>query len=74
MAKRHRHRHTKKRGKSLINKTMNMTQNVSKKYMPKVKSGLENVGEKVITTSKKSVPALQRYTRKFLSLFTRKRR
>ena len=72
MAKRHRHRHTKKRGKSILNKTLAITQNTSKKYMPKVKSGLENVGEKVIKSGKQSIPFLQRMTRKIFSAFSKK--
>jgi len=40
--------------------------------MPKVKSGLENVGSKVVKTGEKSVPFLQSMTRKFFSMFTGK--
>jgi hypothetical protein len=37
--------------------------------MPKVKSGLENVGSKVVTKTEKSVPYLQQMTRKFFDMF-----
>jgi hypothetical protein len=48
--------------------------------MPKVKTGLEDVGSKVTSTAKKSVPMLQQASRKFFGLFgigkskTKKRR
>jgi hypothetical protein len=67
----------------MINKTIDQTVSVakttSKKYMPKVKSGLENVGSKVVKTGEQSIPFLQRMTRKFFGMFstksnTRKRR
>lgn len=62
-----------------VSKSVSMIKGTSKKYMPKVKSGLENVGSKVVTTSKKSVPFLQKMTRKALGMFgiksaSRKRR
>ena len=67
--------------KNMINKavgqTVSITKSTSKKYMPKVKSGLENVGSKVVKTGTQTVPFLQRMTRKFFGLFsgkTRKRR
>jgi len=69
---RHRHRQRRSR-KNIINKTLEQSVSVAKttsqKYMPKVKSGLENVGSKVITTGQQSVPFLQRMTRKFLEMF-----
>jgi hypothetical protein len=76
MAKRSRHHSRKHKGKgrSIINKTMSIAENTSKRYMPKVKSKLENVGENVIKTSKKSIPFLQRMTRKLFSAFSRKKR
>ena len=37
--------------------------------MPKVKTGLENVGSNVINSSKKTVPFLQKITRKAFSVF-----
>lgn len=66
----------KKSSKNIINKTINQTVSVakstSKKYMPKVKSGLENVGSKVVKTGEQSIPFLQRMTRKFFGIFTGK--
>ena len=62
--------------KNLINKTVEQSVSVvkstSRKYMPKVKSGLENVGSKVVKTSEQSVPFLQQMTRKFFSMFSGK--
>lgn len=70
-SKRHSRRHSKRR--SLVNRTLSesvsVVKNTSKKYMPKVKSGLETVGAKVTTTAKSSVPMLQQATRKFFGLF-----
>ena len=76
---RHRHRKhnsSKKRtNKNIINKTVgqgvSIVKSTSRKYMPKVKSGLENVGSTVI---EKTVPYLQRLTRKFFGLFSGKTR
>ena len=62
--------------KNLINKTVEQSVSVvkstSKKYMPKVKSGLENVGSKVVKTGEQSVPFLQQMSRKFFSMFSGK--
>jgi len=75
---RHRHHRSSRRNtkKNIVNKTIDQTVSVakttSKKYMPKVKSGLENVGSKVVKTGEKSVPFLQSMTRKFFSMFTGK--
>jgi hypothetical protein len=70
---RHRHRRSSKR--NFINKTIDQSVSVvkstSKKYMPKVKSGLENVGSKVVRTGQKSVPFLQNLTRKFFGMFSK---
>lgn len=79
MAHRRHHRsarRNKKSSKNILNKTINQTvsvaQSTSKKYMPKVKSGLENVGSKVVKTGEQSIPFLQRMTRKFFGMFTGK--
>jgi hypothetical protein len=78
---RHKHRRSSKRSsKNILNKTISQTVSVaqkftkstSKKYMPKVKSGLENVGSKVVKTGEQSIPFLQRMTRKFFGMFTGK--
>jgi hypothetical protein len=76
------HRRTHRNSsKNIVTKTLGKgvttVKATSKKYMPKVKTGLENVGSKVITTTKKSVPFLQGVTRKFFGMFglkTRKNR
>jgi hypothetical protein len=69
-------RHSKRHSKSIINKTVDQTMSVvkttSKKYMPKVKSGLENVGSKVVKTGEQSIPFLQQMTRKFFGMFSTK--
>jgi len=75
----HRHRkHTsskRRTNKNMITKTVgqgvSIVKSTSRKYMPKVKSGLENVGSTVI---EKTVPYLQRLTRKFFGLFSGKTR
>jgi hypothetical protein len=63
--------------KNIINKTfdrsINVVRSTSKKYIPKVKSGLENVGSKVVSTSSKTIPFLQNVTRKFFGLFSTKK-
>ena len=83
MAHRRRHSRRKRSRRNIVDKSVSnsvsMIKGTSKKYMPKVKSGLENVGSKVVTTSKKSVPFLQKMTRKALGMFgiksaSRKRR
>ena len=55
--------------KKTFSKGVYMVKNTSKKYMPKVKSGLETVGSKVTSTAEKSVPMLQSASRKFFGLF-----
>jgi len=55
--------------KRTLSESVSVVNNTSKKYMPKVKSGLESVGSKVTTTAKSSVPMLQQATRKFFGLF-----
>ena len=52
-----------------LSKGVSIVKNTSKKYMPKVKAGLEVVGSKVATTAKKSVPMLQTASRKLLGMF-----
>jgi hypothetical protein len=55
--------------KKTLTKGVSIVKNTSKKYMPKVKAGLEDVGATVTNTAKKSVPMLQQASRKFFSLF-----
>jgi hypothetical protein len=67
------HRRTRRNtSKNIVTKTLGKgvttVKATSKKYMPKVKSGLENVGSKVITGTKRSVPFLQKMTRKLFSM------
>jgi len=64
-----------------MNKTISdahkFTKTTSKKYMPKMKSGIENVGSNVIKTGEQSIPYLQKMTRKLFEKFgvkTRKNR
>jgi hypothetical protein len=79
MAQRRHHRRSsskRRSSKNILNKTLEksvaVAKSTSRKYMPKVKSGIEGVGSKVINTSKQSVPYLQSMTRKFLNMFSSK--
>lgn len=65
--KRHKMR-TMRVGKNIVDKTVSVAKNTSRKYMPKVKSGLEDVGSKVVSTTSKSVPFLQKMTRKLFKM------
>ena len=71
-------RHKRHSRRNILNKTVDysvsLVKNTSKKYMPKVKTGLESVGSKVISSSQKSVPFLQRLTRKLFGSKRRSRR
>lgn len=66
----HRHRHRHNIVNKTLDKSVSVVKSTSRKYMPKVKSGLENVGSKVIKTSKESVPFLKRMTRKLFGTFS----
>lgn len=70
------YRRNKRSSNNIINTTVEQTVSVakttSKKYMPKVKTGLESVGSKVVKTGEKSVPFLQGITRKFFGMFSGK--
>lgn len=76
MAHRRHRRSTRRNKKNSVTKTLEQTVSIAKttsnKYMPKVKSGLENVGSKVVKTGEQSIPFLQHMTRKFFGMFTRK--
>lgn len=63
--------HTSKKG---FKKGFNAVTNTSRKYMPKVKTGLENVGSKVTKTATKSVPILQKASRDLLGIFGMKKK
>jgi hypothetical protein len=54
--------------KSTSKKSFNAVKSTSKKYMPRVKTGLENVGSKVTKTATKSVPILQKASRDLFGL------
>lgn len=74
-----RKRHSKSKSKSRstsMYSPISQMKTTSKKYMPKLQSGIENVGDRVVKTSEKTLPFLQRMTRKMFGLFsnTRKRR
>ena len=77
----HKSRRYRRSRKSFVNKSLDnsvqLVKSTSKKYMPKLKSGIENVGSKVVKTGEESVPYLQRLTRKLFGLMkpkTRRRR
>jgi hypothetical protein len=63
--------HTSKKG---FKKGFNAVRSTSKRYMPKVKTGLENVGSKVTKTATKSVPILQKASRDLLGIFGMKKK
>jgi hypothetical protein len=71
--RRHSRRHSRSysRGNNILGASVSAVKTTSRKYMPKVKTGLEGVGSKVIKTSKQSVPFLQRMTRKLFSRFSK---
>lgn len=68
----HRKRNSRNIASSVVKKSVGIFKSTSKRYMPKVKSGLENVGSNVITKGEKTVPYLQRMTRKLFSSFGKK--
>lgn len=82
MAHRRHHRSSKKRSKNMLNKNIGksisfvkkFTKSTSNKYMPKIKSGLENVGNEVVKTSEQTIPYLQQMTRKLFGMFSTKTR
>ena len=81
MSHRKTHRHSRRRGRgsrsrrgrNFVKKTLDssvyIAKSTSKKYMPKVKSSVENVGSKVVHTGEQSIPYLQKMTRKFFNIF-----
>ena len=68
----HRKRSSRNMASSVVKKSVGMVKSTSKRYMPKVKSGLENVGSKVITKGEKSIPYLQKKTRGFFNMISSK--
>ena len=49
----------------------NVAKTTTKKYAPKVKAELENVGSKVTVVAKKSIPFIQQSANKILGLFNK---
>lgn len=70
----HGFRAVKSTSKKGFNKGFNTMKTTSKKYMPRVKTGLEGVGSKVTKTATKSVPALQKASRDLFGMFGIKRK
>jgi len=73
MTRRNSRRTRSKKNKNILTKSMETMKSTSRKYMPKVKTSIENVGSKVTTTASKSVPFLQRSMRKLFSAFGTKK-
>jgi hypothetical protein len=71
------HKRSHRSKKNILNKTLNrsvsLVKTTSKKYIPKVKHGLENVGSKVVKTGEKSVPFFQSLTRKLFGALSMKK-
>jgi len=67
-------KHGFKEGFHAVKSTLPFVKSKSKKYMPKVKNGLENVGSKVTKTATKSVPILQKASRDLLGIFGMKKK
>lgn len=59
---------TIKRGYSVAESSYSVAKETSKKYMPKVKTGIETIGSNVTETAKESVPYLQKLTRRVLDM------
>ncbi len=68
-----RNRGSRMMSSAVVRNSVGMVKSTSRRYMPKVKSGLENVGSNVITKGEKTVPYLQRMTRKMFESFGKKR-
>ena len=63
--------HTSKKG---FKKGFKVVTASSRKYMPRVKTGLENVGSNVTKSATKSVPILQKASRDLLGVFGMKKK
>ena len=76
-SRKHRNSHRHMRNKNVLNKTLKRgyqkVKYTSKKYMPQVKSRIENVGSTVTNTATKSIPMLQKATRRLFSMFGKKK-
>ncbi len=78
MARTRRNRTRSRKNKNFIKRTfktgMKTAATTSKKYMPKVKTGLEGIGSKVTKTASNSIPVLQKTTRNLFSMIGLKKR
>jgi hypothetical protein len=76
--RKHHRRHHRSYSKNIMDQSVSLAKSTSRKFMPKVKHSLENVGSKVVKTGEQSIPFLQRVTRKLFGMFslgrTRRRR
>lgn len=69
----HSNRRNKRRtNKNILNKGLSVVKTTSQRYMPKVKTGLENVGSKVTNAASKgmsrTMPMVQRKARELLGM------
>jgi hypothetical protein len=68
MASRSHRKSHRRSSKNIVSQTVSkgfgLVKSTSNKYAPKVKSGLQNIGSKVIKTGQQTVPYLQSLTRK----------
>jgi hypothetical protein len=64
----HKRRHHRSK-KNLLNKSMSVIRKTSRKVIPGVKHGIENVGSKVTGVAEKSVPAAQGVVKRFFNMF-----
>ena len=70
--KRNNSRHKRRTSKNMLNKGMSVVKTTSQRYMPKVKTGLENVGSKVTNVASKgmsrTMPMVQKKARELLGM------
>jgi hypothetical protein len=78
MTRTRKNRHGSRKNKNFVKGTfktgMKAVTSTSKRYMPKVKTGLEGIGSKVTKTASKTIPVLQKTTRNLFSIFRNKKR
>ena len=68
--RKHHRRHHRSYSKNIMDQSVSLAKSTSRKFMPKVKNSLENVGSKVVKTGEQSIPFLQRITRKLFGMFS----
>ena len=68
--RKHHRRHHRSYSKNIMDQSVSLAKTTSRKFMPKVKNSLENVGSKVVKTGEQSIPFLQRITRKLFGMFS----